>query len=152
MSITHATFTIERTYEAKPVHVFRAWADPEAKALWFGAASGGADSAYELDFRIGGREVNRGSFEGDEYRYEALYHDIVDEDRIVYTYDMYMNDARISVSLGTIELRADGDGTRLTYTESGAYLDGADTPEQRQAGTEQLLDALGESLKAAAGR
>ena len=45
----------------------------------------------------------------------------------------------------------DGDGTRLVYTEQAAYLDGADTPEQRQAGTEQLLDALGESLKASAG-
>ena len=152
MSITHASFTIERTYDADPARVYNAWADPAAKALWFGPDGDSAGTGYELDFRVGGRELNHGEFEGDLYRYEALYHDIVDEDRIVYTYDMYMNDARISVSLGTIELRADGGGTRLTYTESGAYLDGADTPEQRQAGTEQLFDALGESLKAAAGR
>jgi uncharacterized protein YndB with AHSA1/START domain len=151
MSITHGSFTVERTYDAEPARVFNAWADPAAKALWFGADGGGADSSHELDFRVGGREVNRGSFEGDEYRYEARYHDIVERDRIVYTYDMYMNDTRISVSLGTVELESAGAGTKLTYTENTAFFDGADTPEQRQGGTEQILDALGEALKTTVG-
>jgi uncharacterized protein YndB with AHSA1/START domain len=84
--------------------------------------------------------------EGATYLYEARYHDIVEDERIVYAYDMYMDDTRISVSLGTVELSPDGDGTRLVYTEKGAYLDGHDTPEQRQEGTEQLFDALGQSL------
>jgi uncharacterized protein YndB with AHSA1/START domain len=149
MSITHATFVIERTYDVPVDRVFKAWADPRAKAIWFGPE--GADSAYELDFRVGGREVNRGEFEGAVYRYEADYRDIVENERIVYAYDMYMNDARISVSLGTIELEPTAGGTKLTYTEKGAFLDGADTPEQRQEGTEGILDALGDSLKAAAG-
>jgi uncharacterized protein YndB with AHSA1/START domain len=151
MSITHGSFSIERTYDAEPARVFKAWADPAAKALWFGAGDEGAGGGYALDFRVGGREANRGEFEGDAYRYDALYHDIVDDERIVYTYDMYMNDARISVSLSTIELVAEGESTRLTYTETGAFLDGADTPDQRQAGTEQILDSLGDSLKATAG-
>jgi uncharacterized protein YndB with AHSA1/START domain len=34
-SVTHATFVIERTYEATPARVFAAWADPKAKARWF---------------------------------------------------------------------------------------------------------------------
>ena len=151
MSITHGSFTVERTYDAEPARVFKAWADPAAKALWFGADGAGADSAHELDFRVGGREVNHGSFEGDRYRYEAVYHDIVDVERIVYTYDMYMNDTRISVSLGTVQLEPAGAGTRLTYTENTAFFDGADTVEQRQGGTEQILDALGEALKTTVG-
>jgi uncharacterized protein YndB with AHSA1/START domain len=146
MSITHGSFTLERTYDADRARVFKAWADPAAKAIWFGASGG-----HELDFRIGGREINHGEFEGDVYRYEALYHDIVDDERIVYTYDMYMNDARISVSLGTIELASEGNGTRLTYTETGAFFDGSDTVEQRKGGTEQIFDALEESLKAPVG-
>jgi uncharacterized protein YndB with AHSA1/START domain len=146
MSITHGSFTIERTYDAPPDRVFKAWADPAAKATWFAAGD-----AHELDFRIGGRELNQGEYEGSVYRYDALYHDIVEEERIVYTYDMYKDDARISVSLGTIELRGAGDGTKLTYTENSAFFDGSDTPAQRQEGTESILDALGESLKAAAG-
>jgi uncharacterized protein YndB with AHSA1/START domain len=151
MSITHGSFTVERTYDVEPARVFHAWADPAAKAVWFGADGGAADKGHELDFRVGGREVNHGSFDGDEYRYEALYHDIVEDDRIVYTYDMYKNDARISVSLGTVELQASGAGTKLTYTENTAFFDDADTAEQRQGGTEQMLDALGEALKAPAG-
>jgi uncharacterized protein YndB with AHSA1/START domain len=140
-SVTHATFAIERTYDAPPAEVFAAWATPEAKAEWFGA------SDHELDFRIGGKEVNRGGPEGGPvFTYEALYHDIVDNERIVYAYDMYMGDTRISVSLGTIELSAAEAGTRLVYTEYGAYLDGHDTPQQRESGTGQIFDALAAAL------
>ncbi len=32
----HATFVLERTYEASPAQVFAAWATPAAKARWFG--------------------------------------------------------------------------------------------------------------------
>jgi uncharacterized protein YndB with AHSA1/START domain len=151
MSITYGSFTVVRNYDADPSRVFRAWSDPAAKAIWFGAEGEGADSTHELDFRIGGRELNRGEFEGAVYRYEAVYHDIVEGERIVYAYDMYKDDARISVSLGSVELEPAGGGTKLTYTENGAFFDGADTPEQRQAGTEQIFDALGDALKAPAG-
>jgi uncharacterized protein YndB with AHSA1/START domain len=148
-SVTHATFVVERTYPASPDRVFHAWADPRAKALWFGGPEG--DEELDLDFRVGGKETSRGTVNGSVFLYEATYHDIVEDQRIVYAYDMYMDDTRISVSLGTIELTPDGEGTRLVYTEKGAYLDGHDTPGQRQEGTESLMDALGESLKARAG-
>jgi uncharacterized protein YndB with AHSA1/START domain len=142
MSITHGSFTLERSYDADPARVFRAWADPAAKVIWFAAGD-----SHELDFRVGGHELNQGEFEGNVYRYEAVYHDIVDDERIVYTYDMYKDDARISVSLGSIELAAEGAGTRLTYTETGAFFDDSDTIEQRRGGTEQLLDALAQALE-----
>jgi len=35
----------------------------------------------------------------------------------------------------------------LTVTEHGAYLDGLDTPAQREYGTNWLMDQLGEGLK-----
>jgi uncharacterized protein YndB with AHSA1/START domain len=81
---------------------------------------------------------------------EAVYQDIVPGERIVYSYDMKMNDERISVSLATVQLEAAEGGTRLTFTEQGAYLDGLDTPEQREHGTGELLDALGRSVEGAA--
>jgi uncharacterized protein YndB with AHSA1/START domain len=143
-SVTHATFAVERTYPVDRARVFKAWADPQAKALWFGGPEG--DEQLDLDFRVGGKETSRGTVNGSVFRYEATYHDIVEDERIVYAYDMYMDDTRISVSLGTVELAPDGDGTRLVYTEKGAYLDGHDTPEQRREGTEQLFDALGKAL------
>jgi uncharacterized protein YndB with AHSA1/START domain len=141
-SVTHSTFVIERTYDASPARVFGAWADPEAKGRWFGAGD------FELDFRVGGREINRGGPEGGPtYTYDARYQDIVGDERIVYTYDMHLDDTLISVSLASVEFKAEGDGTRLTLTEHGAFLDGHDTPEQREHGTGGLLDALGKELE-----
>jgi len=44
------------------------------------------------------------------------------------SYEMHIDQARISVSLATTELRSERTGTRLIYTEQGAYLDGLDKP------------------------
>ena len=145
-SVTHATFVVERTYDASPARVFAAWATPEAKARWFGPDEDTGD--YDLDFQVGGREVNRGSGpDGDVYTYDARYQDIVPDERIVYTYDMLRDETRISVSLATVELRAEGVRTRLTFTEQGAFLDGQDTPDLREQGTGSLLDALAADLQ-----
>lgn len=145
-STQHATFVIERTYDASPARVFAAWADPAAKARWFGGDE--ATGEYELDFQVGGREINRGGApDGQFYTYEARYQDIVPDQRIVYTYDMHRDETRISVSLATVEFKAESDGTRLVYTEQGAFLDGEDKPEYREQGTGDLLDALGAELQ-----
>jgi uncharacterized protein YndB with AHSA1/START domain len=72
----------------------------------------------------------------------------VPDERIVYAYDMHLDDRRISVSLATVELKAARAGARLIFTEQGAFLDGLDTPEQREQGTGSLLDALAKELRA----
>ena len=146
-SVTHATFAIERTYDASPARVFAAWATPAAKSRWFKGPEEG-DTDYELDFRAGGREVNRGGPPGGPvYTYHAHYQDIVPDQRIVYTYEMHMDDTRISVSVATVELKSAGTGTRLIFTEQSAFLDGHDTPALREHGTSDLLDALGAALR-----
>src|SRR3954454_18102329 len=118
-SVEHGTFFLERTYDAPRDRVFGAWSYSEAKARWFG----GVD--FTLDFRVGGRETNGGGPDGGPfYRYEATYPAIVPQERIVYTTDMYVDDRIMSVSVATIEFAAEGDGTRLTLTEHGAFLDG----------------------------
>jgi hypothetical protein len=53
-----------------------------------------------------------------------------------------------SVSLVTVELAPDGDGTRLTFTEDGAFFDGLEDPAVRRDGTGSLLDALAPSWSA----
>jgi hypothetical protein len=70
----------------------------------------------------------------------------------VYSYEMYANDARISVSVTTIEFAKSGDGTALTYIEQGAYLDGIDQPELRKEGTTEMLDNLTGYLQSQAAR
>src|SRR3954454_14212100 len=56
-SVEHATFVVERKYEASPERAFAPCADPTAKARWFV----GSDAHLELDFRVGGREYHQGS-------------------------------------------------------------------------------------------
>jgi uncharacterized protein YndB with AHSA1/START domain len=144
-SVEHATFAVERTYDAAPKRVFAAWSDPEAKSRWFAGPEGTEE--FELDFRVGGRERNRGGGpDGEMYTYDARYQDIVPDERIVYTYEMYRDETRISVSVATVELTPDAAGTRLVFTEQGAFLDGEDKPEYREQGTGSLLDALGAEL------
>ncbi len=150
-SVIHDTFTIERTYPAATSRVFAAFASEEAKNTW--GAEPDADAApgdTEFDFRVGGRERFSNKWQDTTYRYDALYYDIVPDQRIVYSYEMYANDARISVSVTTIEFAKSGEGTTLTYTEQGAFLDGIDGPqasELRQGGTAEMLDNLVGYLK-----
>jgi uncharacterized protein YndB with AHSA1/START domain len=143
-STEHGTFTVTRTYPVPPERVFAAWSSQEAKARWFGAPG---SSAYELDFRVGGTEFNRGGPPGGPvYAYEATYRDIVPDERIVYGYVMTADDELISVSVTTVEFSPAPSGTTLTFTEQGVFLDGADTPAIREKGTGELLDALGAAL------
>jgi uncharacterized protein YndB with AHSA1/START domain len=107
-SVEHATFVVERTYDASPARVFAAWADPVAKASWFGGGES-EGGEFELDFRVGGRELNSGAApDGNVYTFEGRYQDIVPDQRIVYSYDMLLGETRISVSLATVEAEARG--------------------------------------------
>ena len=146
MSVTHATFVLERTYPASPARVFRAFSDPAAKVLWFKGPDDW-NSKSEMDFRVGGTEWSEGDIpNGPTTRFDATYYDIVQDERIVYCYEMHLDANKISVSVTTVELTPVGSGTKLVLTEQGAYLDGYDDAGAREHGTNDLLDALGASL------
>jgi uncharacterized protein YndB with AHSA1/START domain len=150
-SAVHATFTIERTYSAAPARVFAAFADAGAKAAWFRGPDAWGRGAHELDFRVGGRErLSGGPKGGTVHTFDCVYHDIVPNERIVYSYDMHLDQRHISVSLATIEIKPAGKGTRLIFTEQGAFLDGYDDAGSREHGTRGLLDKLAAALDAPA--
>ena len=145
-SVEHATFVIERTYDASPERVYTAWSDPEAKVRWFDGSEG--ELEFEFDFRVGGRERRRGTLpDGRAYTFHALYQDIVPARRIVFTYDMLVDETRISVSVATVQFRPERAGTRLVFTEQGAFLDGHEMPGRREQGMGSLLDALAAELR-----
>jgi len=154
-SVVHASFTIKRRLAFPPSTVFAAFATVQGKAAWFdGAADRWTLMRRELDFRVGGREQLVGAWkDGPVTAFDAVYHDIVPDRRIVFAYSMHLNDRRISVSLTTVEIRPDGDGARLSFTEQGAFLDGYDDAGSREHGTNDLLDKLEAALnRAHAGR
>ncbi|WP_336885119.1 SRPBCC family protein [Caldalkalibacillus salinus] len=125
-----------------PAQVFTAWSHPEVKSQWFAEPD-------SFNFKVGGKETNQGGPpDGPVFTFEACYQDIVQDRRIVYTYTMNNGDTRISVSLVTVEFQPiENNGTRLTYTEQGVFLDGHDTPEIRKHGTEIMLDKLDEAVQ-----
>ena len=146
-SAQHATFVIERVYDASPARVFNAFADPAAKARWFSGPEDWDQGERIFEFRVGGRErLSGGPKGGVPHIFESRYYDIVQNERIVYAYEMHLGDKRISVSLATIEIKREGAGARLVFTEQGVFLDGYDDAGGRERGTEQLIDRLSKEL------
>jgi uncharacterized protein YndB with AHSA1/START domain len=149
---THATFVLEREYPVPVDRVWAAFADPEIKRKWFGSD----DFVYtdrSDDFRVGGLWIDDGRHrDGDQLsQYRATYTDIRPNERIVYTYDMWLDGVHASTSIATIVFTPTDDGTaqaaRLTFTEQGVHLDGVhgpgpDAAAGRESGTADLLDAI----------
>jgi uncharacterized protein YndB with AHSA1/START domain len=146
-SAIHSTFVIERTYDASPARVFAAFEDPEAKNRWFVNGDGWGTENYQADFRVGGYEKYRGTHEGMAVSMESRYYDIVPNERIVFAYEMSFDENRISVSLTTIELFGEGNGTRLVFTEHDTFLDGHEAVGPREEGSRGLLESLAAELE-----
>lgn len=142
-AVTHASFTIERAYAASPARVFGAWATLEGKQQWFRCHEDWVQEQHTLDFRVGGREISRVKPKGEPaHVFEATFHDIVPNERIIFAYNMALGERLISVSLTAIEFKAARGGTRMTFTEHGAFLDGYDGAAEREEGTRIGLSNL----------
>lgn len=144
MTVTNATFTIERVLNAPPARVFAAYTTVEAKGRWFKAPTEVETLNRDFDFRVGGRERFHARWpDGRVTDFQALYRDIVENERIILVYDMFQNAEKLSVSLMTLEFRAEGDRTRLIHTEQGSYLVGGRAAvEGREHGTAWGIDNL----------
>jgi uncharacterized protein YndB with AHSA1/START domain len=147
-SVIHSTFSIERTYPQPPARVFFAHANEAMKRRWLAEGEGWTVDKFTLDFRVGGSEISRFRYlDGPEITYDAIIQDIVPDRRIVFAYRMAVGPNPISVSLTTVELVPAGKGTRLIYTEQGAFFDNLDAPKGREEGCRELLEKLAEQLQ-----
>jgi len=146
--VAHGSFSIERTYPSAPERVFDAFRDPVKKRRWFAEGAGCKVFEFEGDFRVGGEENSRFAFgSGPEICNFTQYQDIIENRRIVISYRMTIGGAPLSVSLATMEFVPEGSGTRVIYTEQGAYFDSADAIRSRERGCTALLLRLAEELE-----
>ena len=105
-----------------------------------------------MDFRVGGAERLRYRFkEGTPFKgvavtNEGSYQDIVPNRRVVTASTMTLGDQRISASLVTVEFLLTGKETDLICTHQGAFFEGADGPQIREAGWGHLLEQLAKEL------
>lgn len=149
-SVTHATFCLERVYDARPARVFHAFTDKEARSRWFyqvGAwtlhrHSGGALGVGEAEssaFSPPGADV--------VVTNDSVYMNVIENERLVFAYHMTVAGKPISASLATAEFRAEGEGTRVIYTEQGAFFDDPGQIPGREEGTREMLEALAAELR-----
>ncbi len=159
-STEHGSFRIERLLDAAPARVYSAFATAAGKARWFNGPQAQV-LAREFDFRPGGRDRLYCQWPpGSHGRHPAVrttdfraeYLDIVPDRRIVYAYEMFLDERKISVSLATVEFQPHGRNTRLVITEQGAFLDGFRDEGSREQGTNWLTDQLAASLGVSAPR
>src|SRR5437773_12502131 len=111
---THATIILERKFAVPPERVFAAFSDPAKKRKWFAGGEGAKIESYELDFRVGGKEVTRMQV----YDFPVCTNDtdcivIIPNHRIVIAYTMTMNNHAFSSSQSTFEIVRSENGTTL---------------------------------------
>jgi uncharacterized protein YndB with AHSA1/START domain len=151
--VLHGSFTVERDLDAAAPRVFAAYADQAVRKRWF-RMPGGPEGAHELDFSVGGHEMATGTFAGsgvpEHLHYSSTFCDIVNNKRIVYTYAFTLDNIRRWVSLVTLELTPNDNGTRLTHTEQYSYLsytaDGQQDVAHLKGSTRLQLNALAAAL------
>lgn len=123
MSVTHADFTIERHFGCTPRQTFSVFSDPELKRQWFANPGSWPDAKWKLQFRVGGGEVSRGGSPGGiHHAFKSRFHDIVENERIVFAYDLLLDHQLISVSLTTIQFASPTATVRGLCSPSRALL------------------------------
>jgi len=147
LPVVHSTFVIERNFHLRPERVFDFFSDPAKKRRWF--AEGAHDiEEFSSDFRVGGIDLlqyrldESTPFKGATLTNHGTYQEIVPNRRIVTGSTMAINGKCISASLVTFEFVPTDAGTDLICTHQGAFFEGSDGPQMREAGWRTLLDKL----------
>ena len=145
------TFTVEREVAAPISLAWFAFSTREGKSAWFAPPASWTVLEDQFDFREGGVERLKGLWENGKISdFQCRYHNIVPESRIIYSYDMFVDEKRISVSLATIEFLSAPKGTLIRITEQLVHVDGYPTPEDRIEGTRYLIEKAAAAIEAQA--
>lgn len=139
----HETFTLTRTLAAPVPAVYRAWADPKARAVW-NAPVPGVEIAYDADdFRVCG--VDRVRYiepDGAVFNAHLTYHDIVTDQRILYSETLSCEGEPLSAALVTAQFFDDTAGCKLVVTVQMVALNGSGMEVGYHEGWNAVLDCL----------
>lgn len=128
----HGDFEVRRRFDRPVAEVWRGFVDPDLRARW--RRIPGRDSHLDLDLREGGHELLTGSFApgGVRERIRSTTHfiDVVERQRLVYAYDVRVDELRRWASLVTVTFDDRGATTTVAHHEQYVFLapsgDGAD--------------------------
>lgn len=133
-----------RHFEASIIRVFRAFADPEQLAKWWGP-TGMSVVDHAIDVRVGGawRTTIR-SEGGEDHTMSGVYREISAPHRLVFTWAWERDGARGHETVVTIDLAEDGDRTELTFVQE--IFESEDMRDSHQGGWQESFDCLAASL------
>jgi uncharacterized protein YndB with AHSA1/START domain len=145
--LVHSAFTIERHYSAPIEKVFSCFAVTERLRRWLIEGEGWTIDSFTNDFRPLGFQRSLFRWQGGpQISNDGIYHEIVENDRIITSYSMAMEGKIFSVSLLTQTFEERDGGTLLTLTEQGTYMGDASSVTGREEGFRELLGKLGEEI------
>lgn len=108
------TIQIERIFDAPIERVFKAYVTASDVEQWWGPARL-TTNVEALDAQIGGEwRFTHESPNGDEFAFRGIFHDVVENERLVWTFEFL--GAPGHVSLETMEFTDLGGQTKLTAT------------------------------------
>ncbi|MCA0277168.1 MAG: SRPBCC domain-containing protein [Proteobacteria bacterium] len=141
-TVAAQSFVLEfsRAFEAPPALVFRMWSSPEHLCRWWGP-KGFTSSCETHEFRKGGSYhlLIHGHLDNGM---SGTFREIVENQRIVFTF-AWDHDPDWQ-TLVTVTLKAEGDGTRLTFRQE-PFLD-VETRDSHLGGWGECLDRLADAL------
>lgn len=135
------SLTLKRRLNAPPARVYAAWTDPEQMARWWGPDAGAVSHA-EADLRVGGRyHVQFRTEDGEEHNVGGVYREIVENERLIFTWAWFSTPER--ESLVTVTLKPDADATILTLLHEQFFDEAArDRHAYGWTGSLDKLEAL----------
>lgn len=138
-------FTITRVFDAPRDTIWRAWTDPdEASAWWHPAGVVTPRDSVELDVRPGGRyRYTMIAPDGSEYPTAGVYREVVELERLVFTWGMPGDDDAPVITVTLADL---GERTEMTFHLVG--IAGVPGDDNVYDGWASAFDVLDERLEA----
>ena len=135
---------IQRIFDAPREVVFAAWTKAEHVVNWFGP-SGFTAPSCEIDFRVGGSyRICMRSPEGEDHWVWGEYREIVEPERIVFTWNRG-EDMRAKLWSSTVvELSFEETDTSTFFTLRQGEFETLSYCDEHSFGWNQCLDRLGE--------
>lgn len=144
-SVEERTLVITRVFDAPRPLVFRAWTQPEHIVRWWGP-KGFTLTACEMDFRPGGAfRFSMRSPEGTDYPHRGVYREIVEPERLVFTWAWENENGDPGhETLVTLNFAEQEGKTRLTFRQ--AVFETVADRDSHEGGWTECLDCLADYL------
>jgi uncharacterized protein YndB with AHSA1/START domain len=131
---------ITRVLDAPPILVYKAWTEPEHMVRWIGPKGFTAPSV-KMDVRPGGqyRALIR-SGEGKDYWFRGVYREVVEAERLVFTFAWEEDGERGQENLVTVTFADENGKTRMTFKQ--APFQSVDERDGHEGGWSEAFDKL----------